>query len=231
MFVGMLTSNFFNQSELGSTMIEQQCINALEQGKRLVKDRQYNKALSVYMNTLVAVQDNIESVMTSTAPRACWMLYSAMAELCSAKQLGSREYIQQLYASAFTLCHRAAKNNNIQARRDLGFMYYSGMGTAMDYEKAIYWLESAACDPIPCDRTYCTLANIYKSLGDAQKAEFYFEKVQNFGIYIPPAPKELPKRYPQFMDVVNKDNNAKMPDEMTFLLADKENKKKIKYYG
>jgi TPR repeat protein len=222
----MLTSAFFTQYELGSIMIEQKCIDALEQGKSLVKDRKYNKAISVYLQTLIDVQDNIMSVMTSTTSRACWMIYSEMAELCSVKQVGTREYIQQLYSSAFTLCHMAAKNNNIQAKRDLGFMYYSGTGTAMDYDKAIYWLESAASDPIPCDRTYCTLANIYKSLGDTQKAEFYFEKVQNFGIYIPPTPKELPKRFPQFMNVVDK---ANLSNEKTVLLAHKENN--FKCYG
>jgi tetratricopeptide (TPR) repeat protein len=206
-------------------MIEQKCINALEQGRNLVKDRKYNKAIVLYYQTIIEVQDHIDSVMTSTAPRACWMLYSEMAELCSIKQLGTPEYIQQLNTSAFTLCEMAASNNNIQAMRDLGFMYYSGKGTAENYERAIYWLERAALDPISCDRTYCTLASIYKSLGDTKKAAFYFDKVQNFGIYIPPAPapapapKELPKRFPQFMRVIKE---ANMANEKTTLLG-KEN--------
>jgi tetratricopeptide (TPR) repeat protein len=224
----MLTSAFFNQSELGSIMIEQKCINALEQGGSLVKNHQYIKAIKVYLYTLIDVQDNLESVMTPTVSRACWMIYSAMAELCSVKQQGTPEYIQQLYTSAFTLCHIAANNNNIQAKRDLGFMYYSGMGTAINYDKAIYWLESAASDPTPCDRTYCTLANIYKSLGDIQKAEFYFEKVQNFGTYIPPTPKEkLPARFPLLTKAFKKANIA---NEKTGLLdGNKENH--FNHYG
>lgn len=64
-----------------------------------------------------------------------WAVDAAQCEkLFQAKQLGQ----------AFPVCHKAAKQGNINAQSTLGLMYYEGQGVPQNYAEAAKWFRKAA---------------------------------------------------------------------------------------
>lgn len=53
-------------------------------------------------------------------------------------------YQEQDYHTAFTKLEPLAENGNAQAQYAIGFMYYYGIGTNIDQQKAMSWIAKSA---------------------------------------------------------------------------------------
>ncbi|WP_207551826.1 tetratricopeptide repeat protein [Rodentibacter trehalosifermentans] len=72
---------------------------------------------------------------------------------------------------------RIAKQGNVIAQAELGYIYYTGKDIPVDYEKAEYWLKkSADGDLLVNHQSKNLLAALYEDKGDINSAIFWYEK-------------------------------------------------------
>jgi TPR repeat protein len=69
-------------------------------------------------------------------------LFTACTNL-SYKQ-GQESFLHQDYRQAFIRLMPPAKAGNAQAQYAIGYMYYNGLGTIENKDKALFWLNEAA---------------------------------------------------------------------------------------
>jgi TPR repeat protein len=58
--------------------------------------------------------------------------------------LGQQYYRAQNYGDAFNEISKAAKQGNADAQYALGYMYFNGVGTAVDNQTGLFWIKQAA---------------------------------------------------------------------------------------
>lgn len=58
--------------------------------------------------------------------------------------LAREAFLAENYDRAFTLMAAEAEMNNAEAQYALGYMYYNGLGTQPDVDKALKWIRAAA---------------------------------------------------------------------------------------
>ncbi|MCM1545747.1 MAG: sel1 repeat family protein [Clostridiales bacterium] len=88
---------------------------------------------------------------------------------------------------AFNWFYSAAERDHARARRKVGDMYFNGVGTERDYEKAAYWYEESIFDYdeqlyYGSDKGYNYLSNV--GLGDCYRLGLGVEKDEEYAFHL-----------------------------------------------